>query len=131
MKTFLLIMLIILVGCTQQKETQNEVKQESIASSKDTIITAKGNFEIPGQGFIDGRDTNAQPPLTLMNVNVWSSTGKNRISCKLRHGTAVEIIDHKSLSGEIFFEIMKGNCKGWITSNFLSDKYYEPIGDQF
>ncbi|MEK6575285.1 MAG: hypothetical protein AABZ58_13340, partial [Chloroflexota bacterium] len=94
---------------------------------------SKGTFTIPGEAYMDGRGLDAQPPLTLMSINVWDDLTPPRIQvCSLPHGEHVQVLDAKwnTESDMYAFQVKSGSCKGWVNEWFLSTQYEEPIGDR-
>lgn len=107
----------------------------SVENESRTVSTQKGTFLIPGNGFIDGRDVDAVPALTIMEVRVWDGVDAGRrTGCKIPHGTAVQILDVKQDpdvgSQWYHFQVQSGSCRGWVTWWFVSTEKYEPIGDR-
>jgi hypothetical protein len=97
-----------------------------------TITTSKGDFSVPGTAFMDGRDLEAEPPLTIMNINIWNAAHRQRVVCRLQHGTNVEVLDATLYSeeGRYYFQVRSGSCEGWVPESFLSPEYQAPVGDQ-
>lgn len=91
-----------------------------------TVRTDYGLFDVPGSGYIDGRDVNAVPPLTLMTVNV-SNRQRTRSMCRVPHGEKVEILDYDPSNRR--FEIRYGSCQGWVTWWFVNHQEYSPVGE--
>lgn len=100
-----------------------------------TVSTQNGTFSVPGNGFIDGRDVGANPPLTIMEVRVWDKVEFGRRAvCKIPHGTEVQLLDVKQdpdvSSQWYYFQVQSGSCKGWATWWFVNTQKFEPVGDQ-
>lgn len=100
-----------------------------------TVTTDNGTFVIPGTGFIDGRDLEANPPLTIMEVKIWDGVGRLRHAlCKLPHGAQVKILDVKQDPDFDYtwyhFQIQSDSCKGWVTWWFVNTEKYAPIGER-
>jgi len=97
-----------------------------------TIETSEGNkLNIPGIAFLDGRDIEADPPLTIMKINLWDEPERNKIVCSLEHGTKVDILEANFVDadGRYYLFVEGKGCEGWISDNFLSEMQEEPIGD--
>lgn len=82
--------------------------------------------------YIDGRDPDAQPPLTVMNVRVWDGVPRTKVICELKHGTEVDILDilYYQPEDRHYLHIFGGDCQGWVSEPFLSNTKHKPIGDQ-
>jgi hypothetical protein len=98
-----------------------------------TVTTSKGSFTIPGTAYLDGRDLEAVPPLTVMNINIWDGVPRQQVVCVLRHGTSVEVLEATSHEAEdrYYFRVRSGSCEGWVSEPFLSTEYYAPEGDEW
>lgn len=99
-----------------------------------TIETAEGYvFPVPGNAFLDGRDLEAQPPLTVMNINIWGEVPRLKAVCNLQHGSEVQLLKAQYYEPEAryYFLVKGGNCRGWLSENFLSTEKHAPVGDQF
>jgi hypothetical protein len=95
------------------------------------IKTSKGMISVPGVAFVDGRDTQATPPLTMMNVNVWDGPERQRRICEAAHGGQVEVLAarlHES-EGRHYFHITAGGCEGWLPESFLSPESQPVAGE--
>ena len=57
------------------------------------LETSKGILTVPGPAYMDGRDTEAQPPLTVMSINVWDAVPRRTVTCSLPHGAMVDIAE--------------------------------------
>lgn len=100
----------------------------------ETITTSKGEtLSVPGNAFMDGRDLEAQPALTVMNISIWNAVPRQRVVCKVRHGTSVQVhqMRYYSSEGLNYFLAQSGDCKGWVSEPFLAREKHEPIGDRF
>ena len=97
-----------------------------------SIDTDKGHLIKGDVAYIDGRDPEAQPPLTVMSIRIWDSAARAQSLCTLRHGTEVDILDiqYYAPEGRYYLHILGGDCQGWVSEPFLSDRQWEPIGDQ-
>lgn len=79
--------------------------------------------------YLDGRDPQAQPPLTVGTINLWNSPSRQRVVGQLRHGTRVRILE-KAWAGERWhYRIQHWLKSGWVPASFLSRERHEPIGD--
>ncbi len=128
---------ITLAACRQSPTPSPDIPVEDVGTR--TITADKGTFEVPGIAYIDGRDPNASPPLTIKSINIWKSPDRLshpdpiKVTCRLEHGTQVDLLDAKLHSEEsrYYFLLRSGSCEGWLPESFLSREYQEPIGDWF
>lgn len=99
-----------------------------------TVTTAKGRFSLATSAWLDGRDLESRPPLTLMRINVWGSPGPVRgpVRCRLPHGAEVMLEDARFVSeeGRNYFEITGKSCRGWVPETFLASKKHAPVGEK-
>jgi hypothetical protein len=131
---------------TQDQETaivvveQTEVAQPTETSTLEPtpdiqkVETSEGYiFLVPGIAYVDGRDQEADPPLTVMNINIWDSISRSKAVCKISHGSEVQLLDskYKDAENRYYFYLQREDCKGWLTEEFLSEQKEEPIGDEF
>lgn len=127
-----------LLACSNQRETgQGDTAaaastDEVIASTGTTVLTDKGTLEVPGTAFIDGRDIEATPPLTLMRINIWDAVQRRRAVCQIPHATFVDILDirHSEAEQRYYFQVRSGRCQGWVSQPFLSAEQHQPVGDR-
>ena len=122
-----LTLILILTSCNNEQNI-NEEKHQVPAE----IITSKGKINIPSSAFMDGRDMDAKPPLTIMKINIWDAVPRTRPICKLSHGAQVEVSDAKYLDNEerYYFKVKSGSCDGWVSDTFISPEKQKPIGDK-
>lgn len=93
-------------------------KPEDSAAAK--VTTSRGTISVPGTAFLDGRDLEARPPITVTDINVWDSQQRRKVVCKLKHGAAVSVRQSTELDGRFYFRIQSGACEGWIPESFLN-----------
>jgi hypothetical protein len=138
---------VVLFNLGEPEETMSE----SIPSSNENIVplptatatdppptqnitTTRGTITVPGTAYLDGRDSEANDPSTVMEINIWESPGPDRgiFLCFLEHGTEVRITDFEFVSEEdrYYFFAESGTCNGWLPESFISPSYQEPIGDE-
>jgi len=98
-----------------------------------TVKTEKGIFRVPGSAFLDGRDFEAQPPLTVMDIRVWNAPVRTRKVCSLPHGTAVDVLEAERSAREerYYFRVRANGCEGWLPETFIATKKHRPIGDPY
>lgn len=97
-----------------------------------TIKTEKGDFRVPGQAYLDGRNLEAQPPSTSMNLRLWESPAGNHALCTAEHGRQVDLVEvqRNVEEGRFYFRIKAGNCEGWVPESALSPKKNLPVGSR-
>lgn len=88
-------------------------------------------MKIGETAYMDGRDFQAQPPLTVMTINLWDAVPRRRVVARLQHGTRVRIIDKRRADGRWYYRVKRGRKRGWVSAPFLSAERQEPIGDRF
>lgn len=95
-----------------------------------TIKTSKGSFALPGKAYTDGRDLEAQPPLTVTNINVWDAVPRTRAVCRVPHAAQVELLEARMYTPEerYYFRVRAGKCEGWLPEVFLSQKPMRAVG---
>lgn len=121
---------LAITGCQEQAK---DAAREEQATPR-TFATARGTFTAPGVAYMDGRDPEASPPLTVMSVNVWSEPGFSRVRCQIGHGEQVDVLDaqrHPDHPDEWMAKVRHGGCEGWVFASFLNTRRTEPIGDRF
>jgi hypothetical protein len=96
------------------------------------IETVRGTIQVPGEAYIDGRDEEADPPLTKMSIEVLDPVARSDIACELEHGTEVMVLTAQVDEDEdrYDFMVMSGLCMGWVSEQFVSPEHHEPVGDQ-
>lgn len=99
---------------------------EVYSATKEQFFT----FEVPGIAFIDGRDLNSKPPLTVMKINLWNGPNQAKIIGYLWHGVGVEVTEAKQYEDRWFFKVRLGSRSGWVSDYVLSDANYDPVGDE-
>lgn len=128
---------IILIQGSDEDAAQDATKEgpqtDDATSTPMIITTIRGTLQVPGDAFMDGRDQEAQPPLTIMNINIWNNASRSRVVCTLAHGAAVEVREAKWADDEdrYYLKIKGDNCEGWVSDPFVSPQWHEPVGDQF
>lgn len=76
--------------------------------------------------YIDGRDPNAKPPLTIRNVTVWDLDGDySRAKFTLHHGTAATVLGEEKGLIKIKHRLRTGG----VIPSFLSAEKPDIIGD--
>jgi hypothetical protein len=97
-----------------------------------TIKTTKGDFQVPGRAFLDGRNLEAEPHFTVMGVRIWQSTERRQAVCSADHGTQVDLLEVQRSPEEqrYYFRIRAPKCEGWIDEVSLSVTRQAPVGTQ-
>lgn len=86
-------------------------------------------MEVGDLAYLDGRDPEAQPPLTVGQINLWDSPSRKRVVGKLPHGTRVRVLEKAWAGGRWHYRIRHPLRRGWVPKSFLSRERHEPIGD--
>jgi hypothetical protein len=123
---------LLLISGSRTSSTENDAEKSSSVTPLE-IKTAEGEVLIvPGKAFIDGRDLEAKPVLTIMQINIWGEVPRGKIACKLEHGSEVQLLEAQNYAPEsrYYFLLQSGSCEGWLSENFLSTAKQEPIGDK-
>lgn len=90
-------------------------------STRDGVALSSGST-----AWIDGRDTEAKPPLTLRRVRVWSSTQRTRPACEIEHGRRVTVAAIERSGGRQNALVKLGDCQGWLTSDLFLSSTRQP-----
>lgn len=91
-----------------------------------------GRLGIGAIGYLDGRDPNAQSPLTIGELNLWDSPARKRVVGKLHHGAKVRIQrkEWHEKEGRWYYHVRHSPLKrGWIPDVFVSSERQEPVGE--
>lgn len=105
---------------------------EATKTTVRTVTTPAGSFTVPGTAYIDGRDPDASPPATIMNIRTWDGVPRTKVGCTILHGTRVHIlsVQKEATENRYYFEVDSGSCKGWIPESFIGTQASDPVGDQ-
>ena len=97
------------------------------------VVLPKGQINIPGYAFIDGRDLKAIHPYTIVKINIWDSQFRKNVVCEIPHGTQVKILKaiYVSQEGKCYLNVQFKNYNGWVSESFISSKKMETVGDLF
>jgi len=124
---------VLVCGCNKADES-NSTQSRTTPQKQETKIhiSRGGEVTVPGFAYLDGRDQEASPPLTMMRINIWDNAPRKQIVCSLTHGDRVELMDSRYLSSEsrYYLKIKSGSCTGWIPDTFISAEKHAPIGDK-
>ena len=128
----ILALLVLACNGSETVDLPTPSREAKMRQTPQTIVTSKGSFSVPGTAFMDGRDPEASPPLTVMCINIWDAVPRQRVVCKLQHGNKVEVLGAKMHNEEnrYYFRIRRGPCEGWVSEPFVSPEDHEPVGDQ-
>ena len=115
-----LVILLIIIAASDETPTVERIQ------------TSRGRFAVPGRAFLDGRDFQATPPLTVARINIWDGVARRRPVCSLRHGTSVEVLSAQFHTSEsrYYFHVRATACEGWVPESFMGAASYPAIGDQ-
>ena len=77
---------------------------------------------VPGIAYMDGRDFEAKPPLTVMRINLWETMARRRVTGCLRHGQRVRVLDRVWMPSEkrYYYLVRHWFKSGWVSELFLS-----------
>ena len=91
----------------------------------------KARFKVGEQAFIDGRDPQAIPLLTVSKINLWEDTQRQKAVGFLKHGTQVTIIDAEyHIPQKRWYYRVKHLFKtGWLPGVFLGKDKPAILGD--
>jgi len=133
-KILLLLCIIVLVYVFINFNNNQEMLSESKKKSTNTpseIHTSKGIIRLSGIAFMDGRDLEAEIPVTVMIINVWDHVSREKVICQLRHRSKVKILEIKQSYEEkrFYFKVTNNSCEGWVLEPFVSSEKHEPIGE--
>jgi len=94
-------------------------------------MPSKPAFRIGQTAYLDGRDPQAQPPLTVGRIQLWKGVPRQKVRNALAHGTRVVISDRTYCREEKrwYYCVRRGGKQGWLPGVFLSEQREEPIGD--
>jgi hypothetical protein len=81
--------------------------------------------------YLDGRDPDAQPPLTVGVIQLWDSPDRTRVVARLRHGTKVRILEKtwRQEDDRWYYRIRHRFRQGWVPEMFLTVKKPDVMGD--
>lgn len=96
------------------------------------IETDDGLITVPGSAYMDGRDLEADPPVTVMAIDVWDSPQRSEVVCQVEHGTPVEVLalEENEAEHRDYLKVRSGDCEGWVPLAFVNPKQHEPEGEQ-
>jgi len=124
---------LALFGCEKSNKSENQQSQSSPPEQAKKIdISRGGAVTVPGIAYLDGRDLESSPPLTLMRINVWDNAPRKKSVCKITHGEQVKLEDSRYVKSErrYYFKVKYGSCAGWIPESFINTAKHPPIGDK-
>jgi len=103
----------------------------AIPESEVEIETDDGIIVVPGSAYIDGRDLEADPPATVMAIDVWDSPQRSEVVCQIEHGTPVEVLalEENETEQREYLKVRSGDCEGWVPLSFVNPKQHEPVGE--
>ena len=87
------------------------------------------------RAYIDGRDPEARPPLTLVRLNVWAELPRrlNRVVGQIKHGKRVWVMERRrcGYEGRDMARIRRGFLTGWVPVSWLSYERHEAEGELY
>jgi hypothetical protein len=119
-----LLVFLLLVVPAAWLTAQTQVSNATVVPAK------KGELRVPGRAFLDGRDLEANPVSTLLQIPLWESPAQKQTVCKAGHGTAVDLVEvQRSVAEEkYYFRIKTPICEGWVAESDLSAKKMPATG---
>jgi len=86
----------------------------------------------PGIAYLDGRDFEAKPPLTVMRINLWDGVPRTCVVATVRHGQRVRVLRREWEESEkrYYYLVWRWFKLGWVSAPFLNPFRMEPIGDR-
>lgn len=134
--TLLVVGAALYASCAQQQAAVTGTDLRQVAAAAPPAPAAPAVRSSDGQlvksqmrAWVDGRDLDARPPLTLRTTRVWTSVERTRVACGIRHGEEVMVTAVESSRKGDFARIERGACSGWLPARYLSLKKYPPTGD--
>lgn len=93
-----------------------EIGHEQLVECSDSN---RGVSEVPGMAVLDGSDENREVVVT--NINLWSTVQRTSVTCRLPHGTAVQIHEaqRKDAEDRHYFRVEADGCAGWVPESFV------------
>ena len=90
-------------------------------------------LKVPGFAYLDGRDPDAKPPLTVMRINLWDSIKRSRVVGRLKHGQRVLVLERvwNLFEERHYYLVRRWRARGWVPETFLSAERAEAIGDRY
>ena len=112
--------------------TNAPARSPTVTPTPPPVTTREGVALTSGAtAWIDGRDVDASPPLTIRRVNIWDSANRTRVVCSIEHGREVRVLAVERLrDGRQTARVQFNNCTGWLTADmFLATSRQAPVGD--
>jgi hypothetical protein len=124
---------IFSLGLLNLPSTSTSTLSTSLPQEIQAIKTTSGVYKITDRAYIDGRDLDASPVLTIMEISLWDDVPRTRTVCKVAHASQIELLDVQYFDEEAryYFFVRGDGCEGWLSENFLSTEAHEPVGDRF
>ena len=89
----------------------------------------KASFQVGQTAYIDGRDLDAQPPLTVGTINLWQGVPRKKTVGQLDHGTRVTVMAAQFDQGRWYYCVRHWGRRGWVSEPFLGQRREASIGD--
>ena len=90
-------------------------------STRDGVDLTSGST-----AWIDGRDIESRPPVTLRRVRVWYSPQRTQAVCEIEHGRQVTVTALERSGGRQNALVKLGDCQGWLTSDLFLSSTRQP-----
>lgn len=109
----------------------NELAPEDERLGADPVGSAMPipKFKVGAAVFLDGRDADAMPPLTIKRINIWDAAERTKVLRMLRHGTRVKVMARKFDRGRWNYRVRYELKPGWIPEAFLSSQKPDILGE--
>ena len=131
MKFIIWVLFILsIISCSENPERKiYSPQQPEYSIYIETFRTDKGLFTVNDTVFLDGRELDAKPIRTLMELNLWDATDHiKKVVCTLKHGDKVKLLEISPKS--TFVKLQHDKCIGWIESIYICPEQNEPVGDR-
>lgn len=88
-------------------------------------------FEVGQTVYLDGRDPEATPPLTVGRINIWDGVLRQRALRQWKHGTRAKVIERRFCAKERrwYYRLRYRMKTGWVPGTFLSAEKPGVLGD--
>ncbi len=129
----LIALFFMMLSLTKMTKTDGRKPyQPTLTFEKANVEIGDYTYTIPGDiAYIDGRETEKEHPVTRMRLSLWDSPVEIVEITTVHHGDEVELLDYQETSkGKPYVQVMFGGHAGWISTNFISRRPSEPVGEE-
>ena len=94
-------------------------------------MPSKPAYDVGQNVWLDGRDPEAQPPLTLRQINLWDGVPRRTVQARLQHGTRCVIVASQWCIQEKrwYYYLRCRFLRGWVPAPFLCADKPPVLGD--